>query len=146
MRVGRLFITLSLPRGEGHNRGEIVLPPSSALQKIRVVRFATVCSNRVPASRRRRRRRGRGGGRFLSFPSFLFHECLAAPSPNFAIVINDNDSATSFRYSRGIIPRPPNAKRSPFERFLFKRLPFLTSLQLLFPYPLSGCCLRAESP
>lgn len=42
----------------------------------------------------------------FSFPSFLRGACH--PPPHFAIVINDNDSGTSFYYSRGITSEMQN--------------------------------------
>lgn len=100
----RLFITLS----RGITVVKIVL--RSTLQKI----HRRLAVQRV--SRAYPRAFGRRAPFVVSFlPSW---PCLGRTPPNFAIVINDNDSGTSFYHSRGITFEMQNA---PIPRCYLKR-------------------------
>lgn len=92
-----LFITLS----GWYNCRKIV--PRSTLQKIPAVSRSSAPSA-YPSVRAELP--------FVSFLPDLPISSIGGAPPDFAIVINDNDSGSSFYYSRGITSR--NAKRSPF--------------------------------
>lgn len=130
-----LFITLS----RGITVVKIVL--RSTLQKI----HPRLAVQRV--SRAYPRAFGRRAPFVVSFlPSW---PCLGRTPPNFAIVINDNDSGTSFYYSRGItfemqndpIPRCYLKRRSR-TRLFFRAASCITT----FAHVLRHNFIRCENP